>query len=68
MGHVGPPEMAEQLNIHLNPLGTIPKKDKPGKYHMDLSSLEGLSVNDSISKEDCSFHYASLDSLSVAPR
>ena len=28
---------------------------------MDLSSPEGYSVNDAISKEDCSFHYASVD-------
>ena len=28
---------------------------------MSLSSLEGYSVNDAISKEDCSFHYASID-------
>ena len=28
---------------------------------MDLSSPEGYSVNDVISKEDSSFHYASVD-------
>ena len=28
---------------------------------MDLSSPEGYSVNNAISKEDCSFHYASVD-------
>lgn len=28
---------------------------------MDLSSPEGYSVNDGISKEDCSFHYTSVD-------
>ena len=28
---------------------------------MDLSSPEGLSINDGIAKEDCSFHYASVD-------
>ena len=28
---------------------------------MDLSSPEGFSVNDGIPKEDCSFHYASVD-------
>ena len=63
LGHVGPLEAAKQLNIQLNPLGAIPKKGKPGKWRliMDLSSPKGLSVNDGISKEDCSFHYASVD-------
>ena len=28
---------------------------------MDLSSPSGHSVNDGIAKEDCSFHYASID-------
>ena len=28
---------------------------------MSLSSPEGYSMNDAISKEDCSFHYASAD-------
>ena len=28
---------------------------------MDLSLPEGYSVNDAISKEDCSFHYTSVD-------
>jgi len=60
---VGPLKVAKQLNIQLNPLGAIPKKGNPGKWRliMDLSSPKGLSVNDGISKEDCSFHYASVD-------
>ena len=63
MGHVGPTEMAKQLNIQLNPLGAIPKKNKPDKWRliMDLSSPEGSSVNDGIPKEDCSLHYTSVD-------
>jgi len=28
---------------------------------MDPSSLEGFRVNNGIAKEDCSFHYASVD-------
>ena len=33
-----------------SPLGLIPKKNKPGKSRqiVDLSSLEGLSINDGI--------------------
>jgi len=63
IGYIGPSEVATQLNVQLNPLGVIPKKGKPGKWRliMDLSSPEGFSVNDGIPKEDCSFHYASVD-------
>ena len=63
IGLVGSLEQGRRLNIQLNPLGAIPKKDKPNKWRliMDLSSPEGYSVNDAISKEDCSFHYASVD-------
>jgi len=45
------------------PLGAIPKKQMLDKWKliMDLSSLENSSVNDGISKEDCNFHYTSLD-------
>jgi len=63
IGHVGPRDTAKQLNIQLSPLGAIPKKNKPDKWRliMDLSSPRGSSVNDGISKEDCSFHYTSVD-------
>ena len=63
IGHVGSLETANQLNIQLSPLGAIPKKGKPGKWRliMDLSSPKGGSVNEGISKEDCSFHYTSVD-------
>ena len=41
-------EQAERLNIPLNPLGAIPKKDKPNKWRliMDLFSPEGYNMND----------------------
>ena len=63
IGHVGSLETASSLGIQLSPLGAIPKKGKPDKWRliMDLSSPDGFSVNDGISKEDCSFHYASVD-------
>ena len=63
LGYVGPIQAAKRLNIQFNPLGAIPKKGKPGKWRliMDLSSPEGCSVNDGIPKENCSFHYASVD-------
>ena len=63
IGHVGPTEVAKQLNIQLDPLGAIPKKNRPDAWRliMDLSSPQGFSVNDGIPKEDCSFHYVSVD-------
>jgi len=62
MDHMGPIDTAKQLNIQLSPLGVIPKKNKPGKWHliMDLSS-QGSSISNRISKEDCSFCYISVD-------
>jgi len=48
--------------IHISPLGLVPKKGKAGKWRMimDLSSPEGHSVNDGITKESCSFHYTNI--------
>ena len=52
-----------QVNIHVSPLGVIPKKGRPNCWRliMDLSAPLGHSVNDGIAKELCSLHYASLD-------
>ena len=56
----------KSLNIHLSPLGAIPKKHKPGKWRLivDLSSPAGASVNDGISVEWSSVAYVSIDHLS----
>lgn len=52
-----------QLGVHISPLGVIPKKGRINQWQMimDLSSPHGHSVNDGISKDVYSFHYASLD-------
>ena len=46
-------------------MGAIPKKNKPGKWHLivDLSSPKGFSINDGISPELSSVSYVSLDHL-----
>ena len=64
---VGSPQAARQLNIQISSLGVIAKKDRLNKYRliMDLSSPAGCSVNDGISKEDCSFHYTSVDAATA---
>ena len=53
--------------VHLSPLGIIPKKNKPGKWRLivDLSSPEGESVNDGIDKNLSSLHYTSVDHLAA---
>ena len=67
IGHVGPQELIDQWQGHLSPLGAIPKKGNTDKWRliMDPSSPKGCSVNDCILKEECTFHYASVD-LAVA--
>ena len=54
-----PKPAAEQLGVHCNPIGVIPKKHKPNKWRLivDLSSPNGASVNDGIDKETCSLSY-----------
>ena len=49
--------------VHVNPIGLIPKPHRPGKWRLivNLSAPEGHSVNDGISKELASMHYASMD-------
>ena len=61
----GPGEAAKELGIHSSPFGVIPKRQKPGKWRLilDLSSPEGFSVNDGISKETSSLRYTTTDDV-----
>ena len=57
IARIGPPEVAEQMRIHCSLSGVInKKKNKHDKWHLilDLSSPEGHSVNEGVSKELCS--------------
>ena len=49
----GSPQIAAHLGIHVSPLGVIPKKGKDNQWRliMDLSSLQGHSINNGIQKE-----------------
>jgi len=49
--------------LQLNPFGVIPKRGRPGKWRLivDLSSPEGMSINDGINAEYCSITYATVD-------
>ena len=56
---------ARSIGVHTSPFGVIPKKGKPNKWRLilDLSSPDGHSVNDGISKELASLSYASVDEV-----
>ena len=50
---------------HTSAFGVIPKKGKPGRWHLilDLSAPESHSVNDGIQKDICSLSYISIDNV-----
>ena len=49
--------------VHVSPMGLVPKAHMANKWHLivDLSHPIGSSVNDGISSNLCSLHYASVD-------
>ena len=49
--------------LQISPFGVIPKKNRPDKWRLivDLSSPEGHSINDAISKDLCGVVYTSVD-------
>jgi len=48
-------------NLQCSPLGVVPKKDGTWCISMDLSSPHGSLVNDYISKDTYTLHYATFD-------
>ena len=52
-------------NAHISPIGAVPKKNKPGKWHliMDLSSPKGSSVNDGVDPAWATLNYVTVDHL-----
>ena len=52
-------------NLQVSSLGVIPKKGKPGKWHLivDLLSLHGSSVNDGLDPDEFSMLYIHLDQI-----
>ena len=52
-------------STQVSPIGVIPKSNQLGKWRLivDLSSLEGRSVNGGIEPELCSLHYLRLDEV-----
>ena len=64
---VGSQEIAQQLGVHVSPFGVIHKKGKPNKWRLilDLLAPTGGSVNDGISKEECSLQYTSVSEVAA---
>ena len=61
-GHTAGPFSSLPLpTLQCSPLGVVPKKDGSWCIVMDLSSPRGFAINDFISKEDFTLHYASFD-------
>ena len=52
-------------SLHISHFGVIPKNNQPGKWHLilDLSSPEGQSVNDGVSKPPFTVQYVSVDAF-----
>ena len=61
---VGDLRQAQALGIHCSPFGVIPKKGRAGRW-MDLSSPDGHSINDGISRELSSLSYMSVDDVTA---
>lgn len=63
---LGPFDRSQFPHAHVSPFGVIPKSE-PGKWRLilGLSSPEGGSVNDGISKELCSLSYMSIDDVAA---
>lgn len=49
------------FNLQCSPLGVVPNQDGTWRLIMDLSSPHGSSINDYISKEGFTLHYATFD-------
>ena len=60
---VGPLSQAAVTQVHVSPIGLVPKGHDTGRWRMivDLSSPNPNSVNDGIQEDRCSLHYASMD-------
>ena len=61
------PLMVVPRGVHYSPLGIIPKRNKPEKWRaiVDLSSPQGMSINDGIDTDRSSLSYASVDHLAA---
>ena len=64
-GHTAGPFPSSPIpNLQRSPLRVVPKKDGTWRIIMDLSSLHGSSINDYISKDEYTLHYATISDKS----
>ena len=56
------PAKKAPCQLHLSPIGIIPKPHKPNKWRLivDMSSPEGASINDSIAKDLATLSYIGI--------
>ena len=54
-------------DLHINRIGTIPKKHQPGKWRVitDLSAPEGFSINGTIDSQLCSLTYITVQDVAA---
>lgn len=57
--------VSAEARVHISRFGVIPKGNQPRKWHLivNLSDLEGRSVNYAISGEGCLLSYVSIDDV-----
>ena len=53
----------QPAQVHINPIGIIPKKHQPGKWRLmvDLSAPKSASINDGINPDICSLSYSCVN-------
>ncbi|MEM6772491.1 MAG: reverse transcriptase domain-containing protein, partial [Bacteroidota bacterium] len=61
----GPFSFPPLPDLHISSFGVIPKSGQPGKWRLiiDLSALEGRSVNDGIDPDNFSLQYIKVDDV-----
>ena len=59
------PAKKAPCQLHLSPIGIIPKPHKPNKWRLivDMSSPEGASINDSIAKDLATLSYIGIQDV-----
>ena len=64
---IGPFPLHALPDMHINRIGTIPKKHQPGKWRLiiDLSAPEGFSINDAINPQLCSLSYITVNEVAA---
>ena len=62
---VGPFDAPPVQELYVSSFGVIPKKGQPDKWHLivDLSSLQGHSINNGIDPESWHLQYIKMDDI-----